>query len=624
MTDINNELKKISGAIYGKDVREAIVNAMMILQKDIVENMIDSVSEYLDAHPELTTTVQDGAITESKIEANLLSKISRNGFLSVRYFGAKGNGTDDDTNAFIDCINVAKTTYNNIFIPAGTYVITDDLPTIPAGIVIAGEDIGQACYINKRSVTTIIDARNSTEYLLRQANDNQNRNGGEIRNIYFQNSKLDTSGAYVANEDGNGYCLDIYKNGWDGLISNCTFVSYRTALRKGGDDYRINNCKFYKCGTLVDSELIEYAVELVDSCNETLFNNCHFEHCRFFVRVANAVRNASNMAFHNVFNSCKFEQSMKGIGVNSSLPQIYVKSNNGYDTVSFIACRFIQMDIDAYIHDDTYSNIPYFMDITRCTVNSSQFVCGLGSGSVAFTKNYNALYLNATKSRISGCTFMKACKQRSPINLSSSQFVNNHIKCDYLSSDNDMTAVALVEYGFANVEDNVYEGKATNQMCMQRLFSHYDFTGDAMSSMPALSVFGQNKYYRGENKTIAIRKAYDNVTSSLCIQFGITLKKEITNSFPVGRFVIKIVLASDTKTASVVSQNEMSMNGKELPVNVYFIDDGLLYIQIPELSSSNPYSVVIDGLEGARVNAYIANIGDTITESIKTVNLLLT
>lgn len=586
----------------------------------IKDNVIkDNINNWLNEHPEATTTVQDGTISESKIEANLLSKISRNGFLSVIDFKAKGNGATDDTNAFTDCINCAKAKNKNIFIPAGTYVITGDLPTIPAGIVIAGEDVGQAAYIDKSSVTTIIDARNSTEYLFRQASDDSSRNGGEIRNIYFQNSKLNDSGVYVANEDGNGYCLDIYRGGWDGLISNCTFVSYRTALRKGGNDYRVNNCKFHKCGTLVDSDSIDYAVELVDSCNETLFNSCHFEHCRFFVRVANTVRNTTNMCFNNAFNSCKFESSMKGIGINSSLSPIYVKSNHTFTPVSFMGCRFVQMDIDAYPHDNTYSNIPYFMDITNCKVNASQFVCGFGSSTVAYTKSNNALYLNAKKSKISDCTFLKAAKQISPITLNGSQFTNNHIQCGYVASDNDITAEELIYYETNSVvENNTYEGVATGQMAMQRFMSRYDFVGSNITSMPALTPFGYNRCYRGY-KTIAIR-----LTGTTFIgPFGVTLQNPGTNSAPVGRFVVKLISTPATKTAAIVSQNEMIMNGKTLQVDVHFMNDNLIYIQFPEYNSSNAYNVVIDGLEACRVNAYIASIGDAITDSVKSVSLLL-
>lgn len=52
-----------------------------------------AVKAWLDAHPEATTTVQDGSLTVNKLVAGTL------GFVTPEMFGAKGDGVTDDTDA---------------------------------------------------------------------------------------------------------------------------------------------------------------------------------------------------------------------------------------------------------------------------------------------------------------------------------------------------------------------------------------------------------------------------------------------------------------------------------------------------------------------------------------------
>ena len=58
-----------------------------------------AVSDWLDVHPEVTTTVQDGVITEPKIYADFLPYI-KNEYVTPEMFGAVGDGATDDTQAF--------------------------------------------------------------------------------------------------------------------------------------------------------------------------------------------------------------------------------------------------------------------------------------------------------------------------------------------------------------------------------------------------------------------------------------------------------------------------------------------------------------------------------------------
>lgn len=99
---------------------------------DAIETSVDS---WLDDHPEATTTVQDGAITEAKLDNALKLKIAKE-YVTPQMFGAVGNGVADDTTAMQQALSNPV-----VFIPSGTYKITNTL-TASANFV-----IGQDCEI---------------------------------------------------------------------------------------------------------------------------------------------------------------------------------------------------------------------------------------------------------------------------------------------------------------------------------------------------------------------------------------------------------------------------------------------------------------------------------------------
>lgn len=66
---------------------------------NLKDEVIDtSIKAWLAEHPEATTTVQDGAITEKKINAEFLPYIIKD-YVTPEMFGAKGDGVIDDTDA---------------------------------------------------------------------------------------------------------------------------------------------------------------------------------------------------------------------------------------------------------------------------------------------------------------------------------------------------------------------------------------------------------------------------------------------------------------------------------------------------------------------------------------------
>jgi len=55
-----------------------------------------------------------------------------NGMLNVRAFGAKGDGSSDDTDAIDEAIRTASTANKALFFPAGYYRVTSIDVALPA------------------------------------------------------------------------------------------------------------------------------------------------------------------------------------------------------------------------------------------------------------------------------------------------------------------------------------------------------------------------------------------------------------------------------------------------------------------------------------------------------------
>lgn len=101
----------------------------------IKDNVIkDDINNWLNEHPEATTTVQDGTITELKLETKLLSKLS---YVTPQMYGATADGVNDDTEAMQRAIDSGKAVY----IPSGTYLIKQI--TIKNTVKIYGDGIGK-------------------------------------------------------------------------------------------------------------------------------------------------------------------------------------------------------------------------------------------------------------------------------------------------------------------------------------------------------------------------------------------------------------------------------------------------------------------------------------------------
>lgn len=113
------------------ELKEEIKNFYIDFSKKIVEE----VNKWLNEHPEATTTVEDGAITNVKIadgtieldkfSTNALAYV-KNDYYTPQMFGAVGDGVTDDTEAF-KTLSTSVETDSIVIIPKGDYLLTENV-----------------------------------------------------------------------------------------------------------------------------------------------------------------------------------------------------------------------------------------------------------------------------------------------------------------------------------------------------------------------------------------------------------------------------------------------------------------------------------------------------------------
>lgn len=122
MANITNYLNKIKTAVYGKDVRGAIHDAIKQVYDDASVNHDNANMEVKMARG-THNTLNDRLDNVDEIQAQTNAQLSDIS-INVRNFGAIGDGIADDTKAIQSAINYAKANGNNKVILSGTYKIS--------------------------------------------------------------------------------------------------------------------------------------------------------------------------------------------------------------------------------------------------------------------------------------------------------------------------------------------------------------------------------------------------------------------------------------------------------------------------------------------------------------------
>lgn len=181
----------------------------------------EAVSDWLDAHPEATTTVQDGSLTEAKFSDSLKLKAIKD-YVTPEMFGAKGDGVTDDTTAIQRAVNSGK----DVFLSQGTYLIGGTV-VIQNDVVLFGCGFNSVLKITGK-ITTDNAKHNINLHDFTVFASKSNGNAVEIiaTNNALADNTLNITGVYFEfdNTVTNSTATMLYLYGVrESMISNCVF-----------------------------------------------------------------------------------------------------------------------------------------------------------------------------------------------------------------------------------------------------------------------------------------------------------------------------------------------------------------------------------------------------------------
>ena len=227
----------------------------------------NAVNAWLENHPEATTTVQDGALTDAKFSDDLKLHTIKD-YVAPEMFGAKGDGITDDTIAFQNAADRGKFIFGK-----GIYKITD-LTLTDVTVVADFKLSGTLNLLDNVALNGNVENVKSRTMSA----------GGKIINITGENnivSGVKFTGVYC----GVGVLSsDTAKNN---TIENCVFEPiFKEDIHVNGYNTIVKNCYFKKHTDVSVSNLTDYsnAIKISYFIDSTLNNGkdviitgCFFE-----------------------------------------------------------------------------------------------------------------------------------------------------------------------------------------------------------------------------------------------------------------------------------------------------------------------------------------------------------
>lgn len=196
----------------------------------------EAVDNWLDQHPEATTTVEDGSITELKFTESLKLKTVKD-YVTPQMYGAVGDGVTDDTQAFKNMLASGK---DMIIIPDGNYYISDTL------VFPTGKDVTCIGLLVFHNVTTAVVLGNTSI------------NKFNIHSLRISSSSFDETSIGIkiiaciesnfSNLFANLFGTNIYVSGESGANAYNTFIN--PVATRGKYNFKV------------------YGPELIKHCNE--------------------------------------------------------------------------------------------------------------------------------------------------------------------------------------------------------------------------------------------------------------------------------------------------------------------------------------------------------------------
>lgn len=285
-----------------------------------------AVTNWLNAHPEATTTVQDGVISEKKIEVSFLPWIKKD-YVTPEMFGAVGDGVADDTNAIQKMFDSGRTVC--AIDESKKYLISSSIviKKLSQDITLLGEII----YTGKQYAFQFTCESNS----------DGSKIGRVTGNVTF--------GKIIAS---NGGCLALYpKNGNYGYVSSFILYAKEFSCKTNGiyiynlgwfNENEINDINFSSGTHAFYCEMPEDATNT--EISRLTFNRCHIEGPENGIYIKADGHNYNGI---KVFD-CR---------TNEPIPGYYFKvdsSENGDRLINNIIEIYGELDANKFVGDAIY------------------------------------------------------------------------------------------------------------------------------------------------------------------------------------------------------------------------------------------------------------------------------
>lgn len=133
MANIQNELNNIKNAVFGKDVRDSIHDAIKTCYDDasiVNDNANMEVKMARGVHNTLGDRLNKSDEKQEELSSQLEHIANKIIEVNVKDFGAKGDGLTDDSDSFLQFINYINNNQSSIYkvtVPSGKYMVNNSL-----------------------------------------------------------------------------------------------------------------------------------------------------------------------------------------------------------------------------------------------------------------------------------------------------------------------------------------------------------------------------------------------------------------------------------------------------------------------------------------------------------------